>query len=70
MAAVLYTVAETVRRVALILQPFMPESTGKMLDLVAQPTDERGFEALGQALKAGTELPKPSGVFPRFVEAE
>ena len=70
MAAVLYTVVETVRRVALILQPIMPESTGKLLDLVAQPTDERGFEALDSRLKAGTELPQPSGVFPRFVEAE
>ena len=70
MAAVLYTVAETVRRVALILQPVMPESTGKMLDLVAQPADERGFDAIEGRLQAGTELPKPAGVFPRFVEAE
>ena len=70
MAAVLYTVVETVRRVALILQPIMPESTEKMLDLVAQPAGERGFDALNSRLKAGTELPKPSGVFPRFVEAE
>ena len=70
MSAVLYTVVETVRRFALILQPIMPESTGKLLDLVAQPTDERGFEALDSRLKAGTELPQPSGVFPRFVEAE
>ena len=50
MAAVLYTVVETVRRVALILQPIMPESTGKLLDLVAQPTDERSFEALDSRL--------------------
>jgi methionyl-tRNA synthetase len=70
MAAVLYTVVETVRRVALILQPVMPESTEKLLDLVAQPADQRGFDALEQRLQAGTELPKPSGVFPRFVEAE
>ena len=70
MAAVLYTVVETVRRVALILQPVMPESTGKMLDLLAQPSDQRQFTALEQRLTAGTILPQPTGVFPRFVEAE
>ena len=50
MAAVLYTVVETVRRVALILQPVMPASTGKMLDLLAQPSDQRQFIALEQRM--------------------
>ena len=70
MAAVLYTVVETVRRIALILQPVMPESTEKLLDLLAQSADQRGFDALNSRLEAGLELPKPAGVFPRFVEAE
>ncbi len=70
MGAVLYTVIETVRRVAVILQPVMPESSGKLLDLLAQSEDQRHFASLEQRLAEGTELPAPAGVFPRFVEAE
>ena len=41
-----------------------------MLDQLAVPADARTFAALGEegALKAGTALPKPEGVFPRYVE--
>ena len=70
MASVLYTVIETVRRVTLILQPVMPESTAKLLDLVGQPTGKRDFNALEHRLVPGTPLPKPEGVFPRYVEAD
>ena len=70
MASVLYTVIETVRRVTLILQPVMPESTAKLLDLVGQPADKRDFAALEDRLVSGTSLPKPEGVFRRYVEAE
>ena len=70
MASVLYTVIETVRRVTLILQPVMPESTAKLLDLVGQPANKRDFAALKDRLVSGTSLPKPEGVFPRYVEAE
>jgi len=70
MGTVLYVVAEVVRNIALILQPFMPESCGKMLDLLAVDAGARDFAHAGQAgaLSAGTELPKPEGVFPRYVE--
>lgn len=70
MATVLYVLAETVRHVAILVQPFMPESMGRMLDQLAVPADQRSFEALGpaHALKSGTPLPAPTGVFPRFVE--
>jgi methionyl-tRNA synthetase len=42
----------------------------KMLDQLSAPADARTFAALGEkgALKAGTPLPAPQGVFPRFVE--
>jgi methionyl-tRNA synthetase len=70
MASVLYTVIETVRRVTLILQPVMPESTAKLLDLVGQPAGKRDFAALEDRLVSGTNLPKPEGVFPRYVGAE
>jgi methionyl-tRNA synthetase len=68
MATVLYVAAETVRRLSILAQPFMPDSCGKLLDQVAVPVDARTFAALGKALVPGTALPKPVGVFPRFVE--
>ncbi len=72
MATVLYTLAETVRHLAILLQPVMPESMARMLDQLAVAEDGRGFEALDadHALAPGTPLPKPQGIFPRYVEAE
>jgi methionyl-tRNA synthetase len=71
-ATVLWTTAEVVRQVAILAQPFVPAGAAKLLDLLAVPADARKFSALGKAgrLQAGTILPAPSGVFPRFVEAE
>ncbi|MEQ8195689.1 MAG: methionine--tRNA ligase [Rhodospirillales bacterium] len=70
MQTVLYVLAETVRHLALLAQPFMPDSAARMLDQLAVTENERGFGFLGadHALKPGTALPKPQGVFPRFVE--
>ncbi len=71
-ATVLYVTVEVIRRIAMLLQPFIPESAGKVLDLMAIPSEKRTFEFAGHAgaLVAGTELPAPSGVFPRYVEVE
>ncbi|TNE29319.1 MAG: methionine--tRNA ligase [Alphaproteobacteria bacterium] len=70
MATVLYVVAETVRNIGILLQPVMPESTEKLLDLLALTESERSFAFIGtdHALKTGAELPTPQGVFPRYVE--
>jgi methionyl-tRNA synthetase len=69
---VLYVTAEVIRQVAILCQPFMPVSAGKLLDLLGVPATERGFEMLGggQRLAPGTALPPPTGVFPRYVEPE
>ena len=63
---VLYTTLEVVRVAALLAQPVMPESTGKLLDLLGQPDDQRTFAAIDKRLAAGTPLPAPVGVFPRY----
>ena len=68
MATVLYAVADVVRRLAILAQPFMPDSCGRLLDQLAVPADRRRFAALDMRLSAGTALPKPVGVFPRFVD--
>ena len=67
---VLYVLAETVRHLAILVQPFMPQSVERMLDQPALPADARTFASLGEkgALKPGVALPKPEGVFPRYVE--
>lgn len=72
MQTVLYTLAECIRHLAILLQPFMPDSTARMLDQLAIAEDARGFDSLDadHALAAGTSLPKPQGIFPRFVETE
>ncbi|MGD1238558.1 methionine--tRNA ligase [Mycobacterium seoulense] len=62
---VLYTTCEAVRIAALLVQPVMPDSAGKLLDLLGQAADQRAFDAVGARLAPGTKLPPPSGVFPR-----
>jgi methionyl-tRNA synthetase len=69
-STVLYTTMEVVRIAALLVQPVMPDSAAKLLDLLGQPADQRNFTAIGQRLVAGTALPKPEGVFPRYVAPE
>jgi methionyl-tRNA synthetase len=65
-ATVLYTTCEAVRVAALLIQPVMPESASKLLDLLGQPADQRSFAAIGTRLAPGTPLPAPTGVFPRY----
>lgn len=65
-ATVLYTTLEVVRIASLLIQPVMPESAAKLLDLLGQPADQRDFTAIGTRLVPGTALPKPEGVFPRY----
>ncbi|MDH3662899.1 MAG: methionine--tRNA ligase, partial [Alphaproteobacteria bacterium] len=71
MEAVLYNLAETIRRLALLTQAFMPTASEKILDQLVVPAERRtlDFYPSGQGgLAAGTTLPKPAGVFPRYVD--
>jgi len=70
MATILYVAAECVRQFAILAQPVMPESATKLLDLLAVPSDKRTFACLGPKgrLVAGTAIPEPQGVFPRYVD--
>jgi methionyl-tRNA synthetase len=71
MGTVLYVLAETIRQIAIVLQPFMPDSMGRMLDQLAVGPDHRSFFYLdGDKLVSGSALPKPEGVFPRYQEEE
>jgi methionyl-tRNA synthetase len=63
---VLYTTLEAVRIAAVLVQPVMPASTARLLDLLGQREDGRDFAALAARLAPGTALPPPTGVFPRY----
>lgn len=72
MNAILWTTAEVIRNVAIMAQPFIPDAAARFLDLVAAPADARAFANVGEGgrLPAGTPLPAPQPVFPRYVESE
>jgi methionyl-tRNA synthetase len=72
MATVLWVLAETIRHVALLTQPFMPGASGRVLDQLGVGGDARTFAAWGEAhaLVPGTPLPPPQGVFPRIAAEE
>lgn len=70
MNTVLYVTAETIRQVGIIIQPFMPDSAAKFLELLAVDSAMRNFSSLGIAgrLSPSVGLPAPKPVFPRYVE--
>lgn len=71
MNTVLYVTLEVLRQVAILSQPVMPGSAAKVLDLLGQESEEsRLFSALGTRLVAGTALPAPAPVFPKYEEPE
>jgi methionyl-tRNA synthetase len=68
MAHVLRVLADVLRAVATVLQPFMPGSMGRMLDQLGVPADARTIDSLRLPLGAGVVLPPPAGIFPRYIE--
>lgn len=71
MNSVLYTTLEVLRVAAILVQPVMPESAGKLLTMLGQDDGgARDFAALGTPIVPGTDLPKPAPVFPRYEEPE
>jgi methionyl-tRNA synthetase len=62
----LYVTCEVVRIAALLIQPVMPDSASKLLDLLGQSQEQRSFAAIGARLEPGAALPPPVGVFPRY----
>jgi methionyl-tRNA synthetase len=69
MGTVLYALVEQIRRIAILLQPFMPDSMGRILDQLAVAKHARTFASLPQAIAPGVALPAPQPIFPRYVEA-
>ncbi|GAB6053607.1 methionine--tRNA ligase [Magnetospira thiophila] len=72
MKTVLYVLCEVIRHLALIAQPFMPQTMEKLLDQIKVSPHHRTFAFMGadHALESGVELDQPEGVFPRFVDPD
>ncbi len=69
MGAVLRVLVDVMRPIATVLQPFMPDSMGRLLDQLGVPAADRTLAALAVPLEPGLALPTPEGIFPRYVEA-
>ncbi len=69
MKTVLYVLAETIRCLAIAVQPYTPNSASKMLDQLKIADDQRSFAHISadSALKP-VAIDKPEGVFPRIVD--
>jgi methionyl-tRNA synthetase len=67
---VLYVTAEVLRQVAILAQPFVPESAAKLLDLLGIPNEARDFAQLATRIRPGSVLPPPSPIFPRYIEPD
>ena len=72
MGTVLYVLAEVIRHLGILMQPFTPSAAAKLLDQLCVPESRRSFAHLDAdgVLAPGTALPPPAGIFPRFVEAD
>jgi methionyl-tRNA synthetase len=68
MATVLHVTGEVLRILAILVQPYMPASAARLLDLLDVPQDRRSFADLATRLAEGAKLPAPVPVFPRYVE--
>ena len=58
----LYTTLEAVRIAAVLVQPVMPDSAGRLLDLLGQPSRPEDFAALISASRRALSCPPRGGL--------
>lgn len=68
MHEVLYQLMEIIRYIAILLQPFVPDSADRILEQLIIPENERKFACMTReyAFKPGHFLQEPKGIFPRL----
>lgn len=66
MNSILFITADLIRRIAIWLQPFVPNSAGKILDLLNINQDDRNFMAFNKNLVTGHKIEKPTPIFLRL----
>ncbi|WP_071429340.1 methionine--tRNA ligase [Angelakisella massiliensis] len=72
LATVLYNLLECVRLAAILLQPFMPQSAEKILDMLGAGEEERSWESAEEfgGLRATATVVKGENLFPRIDAAK
>ena len=66
MNVVLYCLLESIRQIGILIQPIMPTSANKILDIFGLDSSQRFFNKLGSKLVVGTDLIKQDVMFPRI----
>ena len=68
MNEVLYRIVETLRYIAILMQPFTPDSAARMLNQLNVPEDNRNIMHLAQefAIIPSSKITQPSPIFPRL----
>ncbi|WP_342590674.1 methionine--tRNA ligase [Paeniglutamicibacter terrestris] len=67
METVLYVTLEVVRRVSMLVQPIMPTTAAKLLEILGQSDGHaRDFASFETMLLEGTVLPTPTPLFPKY----
>ncbi|MCZ2204265.1 methionine--tRNA ligase [Bartonella sp. A05] len=68
---VLYVTVEVLRRIGIMLLPFIPQSAAKLLDSLAIAEKDRLLYHISNCkIKEGITLPKPEPIFPRYTIKE
>ncbi len=69
---VLAVTLEALRLIGIMVQPVMPTASATLLDLLGVSPSARDFTCVtaNHAVAAGTILPAPTPIFPRYVEPE
>ena len=62
---VLFTLVNTIYKVTILLQPFLPESSKKIFHMLKQK-EEISFSEIKNDIKEGVKLDKSQPIFPRF----
>jgi methionyl-tRNA synthetase len=68
MAHVLHATLDATRRIVLLVQPFVPDASGALLDQLGVAAGDRNFKGFDVVVETGSQLPMPQGVFPRWAE--
>ena len=66
MNVVLYCLLESIRQIGILIQPIMPTSANKILDIFGLDSSQRFFNKLDSKLVVGTDLIKQDVMFPRI----
>ena len=68
LASVMYNLLESIRIIALLVAPFMPETAEKIMQILGCDSDNLALDGQDQwgGLKPGTQIEKASPLFPRI----